>query len=43
MVEGREFKTVGAATSKERESKWRLVQGKYKMAEEDDCKMRGGT
>ena len=42
-MEGREFQTVGgAAISNEHEPKWRLVRGTYKLAEEDDCKVREG-
>ena len=42
-VEGREFQTVGAAIWNEREPKWRLVWEMYKLAEEEDRKVREGT
>ena len=42
-VEWREFQTVEAAIWNERELKWILVRGTYKLVEGDDRKVREGT
>ena len=45
-VEGRDnqrFQTVGAAIWNQREPKWRLVRGTYKLADENDRNVREGT
>ena len=38
-MRGREFQTVGAAAYNKRPPKWKLVQGTYKLSEDDDSKM----